>query len=1493
MITEFRNDQTASTPNKETSPSATRSVERYLSSLRKYFSYLVTVDVLQTNPFDELKALAATKEKADPWEITAFKNMLYEAKASDLTIKNYIIDIQQFITWMTAAIGTGDQFEIHEHNIPSYITPSVLEEYKSRLLHEAKASPKTVNRKLSSLRKYILWAQKRNMIPEFAPEQLPKNTGERVATGVVVAESEDTYQSEAPIAITEPEAVIETGQDEPEEISASIKEEFMKPSSYSRIPPVRLLQKVRKGGMFLFDIVVVLPLVTGMEVINYRIWLLKGSPVFVPQARPSLSKRAKQLILKHNLLPRRVTPSKPKVIASIPKSFYAPMAISLRHAPLHKKALFHLKHTRPKWYRSYHSYGIVHYAHAAILVIIMSAAGFGVVQAMSDSGQTPVAVASLPAGPPRLVAFKGRLITSETSPITANTNLRFGIYKDAKASGSALLWEEVREVTPDETGAFSLMLGEVREIPQRLFTDNPRLYIGMTVGTEQELTPRKQIPTAVLASTADTLQGLRPITDPQAGEKNAVLALDSSGNMVIGGNANPVFIATGGSFTLAGQTLILTTAPGTDSDIVIAPDGFGKVDIQRPIHNTSEQISPSGITGAVEIADNLVITASQSAQSALYINQNSNGPLISASSSGIAKFTLEHTGAASFGDSLMIHGDTLSTTQTSFSLLTTNPINLNFGTSATSLSIGGTEGTTTINNSRTIISGNLDVNGTTGLTFGNSSAGITFSGGGTHLIKASSGDLKLGEVTLTGTTKLAKDQSILPESADGINNLGSQSNPFDTLYVENIASPALLWQTSGTAITPKHAESIALGTNTAAPVWQVFASGAKAGTASSSGSLSFTGSNTTIDTLHGGSLTFRMSPGGDDGLSPIMTLSADRVDIVGTVTATDLIETSSRRYKKDIVPVHDPLGTIGKLQGVYYTWDEDHGGRRALGFIAEEVGAVIPEVVHWEEDGVHARGISYGDLTALAIEGIKAQQKQISVLSGMVHAITLTEDTQLHVMVNGTDVTVQDETGTPVTAKGGFAEAVIGKITAGMQQVHHLTTGTMQAGQSILGIASADSLTTEYLAVGDMQVAGTLGATQATILSLRTESLQATEGDSLTLSLGSSAIRILTGSQGVQIAVTEFDSYGNASFTGAIRAEQVVAATSVTAKKIIADELNLSDEGLRSLAQHIAGYLPQSSQNTSENIHLSLTTTDLPGENEADSASESGVLTGETDDSASSSAGLTDHPIVSDYSPLPPSLPNYNSIGETLIGSSMPTGAGYVVSDLSVADTLIVSGNFIMNNNSINVIGADLEIQPLQAGGVSFMAGLVTISPDGNLTVNGNAFFAGDMTVNGQLQAGIISPVGEQDLIVKLGTEQASGDQSLVIQNATGASQLRINDTGDIESEGTGSFTSLLSKSLNIARGAQADDSPVRTIASSSAGTAVILPGQTYRTIVTPFVNAESLVYMTPTSDTQGVVPYIARQTAEDPMRGRKGSFTIEISNPVTKPIKVNWWVVN
>jgi hypothetical protein len=58
-------------------------------------------------------------------------------------------------------------------------------------------------------------------------------------------------------------------------------------------------------------------------------------------------------------------------------------------------------------------------------------------------------------------------------------------------------------------------------------------------------------------------------------------------------------------------------------------------------------------------------------------------------------------------------------------------------------------------------------------------------------------------------------------------------------------------------------------------------------------------------------------------------------------------------------------------------------------------------------------------------------------------------------------------------------------------------------------------------------------------------------------------------------------------------------------------------------------------------------------------------------------------------------------------------------------------------------------------------------------------------------------------------------------------------------------------------------------------------------------VTEGALVYLTPVSDTQGVVPYISRQTAEDAHRGTEGSFTIQITQKVSKPIKVNWWIVN
>jgi hypothetical protein len=111
---------------------------------------------------------------------------------------------------------------------------------------------------------------------------------------------------------------------------------------------------------------------------------------------------------------------------------------------------------------------------------------------------------------------------------------------------------------------------------------------------------------------------------------------------------------------------------------------------------------------------------------------------------------------------------------------------------------------------------------------------------------------------------------------------------------------------------------------------------------------------------------------------------------------------SSRRWKTNIHTLHDALGKIEQLRGVSY--DLKANGQHEVGVIAEEVGAVVPEVVTWENNGKDAQSVDYGRLTALLIEAtkeqqalireqkeqIKAQQEQIAHLTRQVKTIQAT-----------------------------------------------------------------------------------------------------------------------------------------------------------------------------------------------------------------------------------------------------------------------------------------------------------------------------------------------------------------------------------------------------------------------------------------------------------------------------------------------------------------------
>ena len=75
------------------------------------------------------------------------------------------------------------------------------------------------------------------------------------------------------------------------------------------------------------------------------------------------------------------------------------------------------------------------------------------------------------------------------------------------------------------------------------------------------------------------------------------------------------------------------------------------------------------------------------------------------------------------------------------------------------------------------------------------------------------------------------------------------------------------------------------------------------------------------------------------------------------------------------------------LRGVYFDWDEKHGGKHDMGFIAEEIGKVIPEIVSYEPDGVYATGVDYGAITPMLVQAIKEQQRQIEDLKAQIRKL--------------------------------------------------------------------------------------------------------------------------------------------------------------------------------------------------------------------------------------------------------------------------------------------------------------------------------------------------------------------------------------------------------------------------------------------------------------------------------------------------------------------------
>lgn len=97
----------------------------------------------------------------------------------------------------------------------------------------------------------------------------------------------------------------------------------------------------------------------------------------------------------------------------------------------------------------------------------------------------------------------------------------------------------------------------------------------------------------------------------------------------------------------------------------------------------------------------------------------------------------------------------------------------------------------------------------------------------------------------------------------------------------------------------------------------------------------------------------------------------------GRGRANQWVTYSSGRWKTNVQAIDHALDKVMQMRGVSFDWNADHGGAHDVGFIAEEVGAIVPELVTWEADGKSAQGLAYDRVTALTVEAIKEQQAQL------------------------------------------------------------------------------------------------------------------------------------------------------------------------------------------------------------------------------------------------------------------------------------------------------------------------------------------------------------------------------------------------------------------------------------------------------------------------------------------------------------------------------------
>ena len=252
---------------------------------------------------------------------------------------------------------------------------------------------------------------------------------------------------------------------------------------------------------------------------------------------------------------------------------------------------------------------------------------------------------------------------------------------------------------------------------------------------------------------------------------------------------------------------------------------------------------------------------------------------------------------------------------------------------------------------------------------GNTVTNLNSDFGFINVCKASDGALKfaglLSDVDASDSMEFTFFHSATYNSS-GTNNI----LPAATEYQRANVRMRNLWSDGYLNVTPRENESsdvyIAVGPNTAGRATGVDEVVYANGNIRATGTIDAeTGFKSTGGTINIGNAAQDSAKIRCDGL--IKTLS---------LQVTNFTQTSDARKKENVKTIEDSVATLEKLRPVTFDWKE--GGKADVGFIAQEVKEVYPELVAEDASGHYS--VAYTGLVAPLVRAVQQQQEMIRAL---------------------------------------------------------------------------------------------------------------------------------------------------------------------------------------------------------------------------------------------------------------------------------------------------------------------------------------------------------------------------------------------------------------------------------------------------------------------------------------------------------------------------------